>query len=1029
MMIVSFSGFLGSNPAAPAISTIIDNYPIVIYYWNYSKLRVVMKEKDFKSLLRYYLSCIDAEEAANLELWRSHENRSHVFLNNGTETLFSQNEVELSIFSNDECQKKFIKGKSLTTEIISDLYYGFPVSVDEKDILSPLFFKKVEVTFSDDGVIHIVSKNNDFFINRAHFIKEEYSVEKMQSIFEELVGEFGTFEARLKAAKSHIPSLQNNSNQWLEKPILFRANYHGVRSSLHYELSHLLKKNNVSSEETALKYFLQDINSADSSKNDISILEVQLLNNQQEEAVSQGLTESLSIVEGPPGTGKTQVVTALLASASYNNKKVLFASNNNKPVTDVYKRLGKCLEKNTDTFGNWLLRLGNRENTDDCCEKISKLLKDLNGRDLPNINLDNQRQKLSDLDNSINKARISLKKAIDLQEEISKLHSKEKSIEQKFPENWVQQFTKQDPCSLDETTLEQLEKHSRKGFWLWLRLNIFGWKHYRKKHNALLTKLCGHEECLSEFEEWLLLDEKNEEALNKSNNAVEYLWLHHKWTICLARRRRLEKKLMKQSSFSDVIALQKKKSELSQNLFEQTWLCNISNCVEEATESFEKYFIDIKPSGEGRYKRLAESVNKVKCFFPIWFTTTLSIGTTTPPKAGLFDLVVIDEAGQCDIPSVIPLLYRAKRAVIIGDPKQFKHITTLKDSLEHTIAKKYGVDEITDKWSFTKCSAFDRGYQSAGVTSFLKQHYRCHPDIIKFSNSNFYGGMIVDQVCLSQSQSQLPIEENGIIWHKVTGQTRKAMRGAWNPQEVEETSALFDSWEKQGLFADPEITYGIVTPFRKQVEEMRRALSKKPWFKAVENRFTIGTANSFQGSECNILVYSPVVAKEMEDYLIRIAATRKDLINVIVTRAKNLLYIVGDLNYIVNDPHFSQAVPPNTPLYKLAVYAEEISRRQKHPLYEAEEKMVDYLDELEFSYKSQYELTKDYYRLDFLVNSPSGEQYNIEVDGGDHDRANAIQKDEGRDAYTRSKGFKIIRFAARDVLNKPELVKARLRRL
>lgn len=977
----------------------------------------MVTEEEFKSLLKYYLSCIDAEEATNLQLRKNQENKSYIFLNTGEEALFSKDLPELQLPISDSYQRKFIERKAPNTETLIDLYYGFPVFVDERDMLSPLFFVKAEANFSDNKALHIFPQISSFSINRMHFIKE-YGAEETQRICEELEGEFGSFEARMKAAESYIPSLTNKSGgNWIEKPILFRTNYSGSRSGLRDDLTYLLKRDNPQSKETALKYFLQNaVKDTGSFKSDLPILEVGLLNDQQEEAVSKGLTEPLSAVTGPPGTGKTQVVTALLASAVYNNETVLFASNNNMPVDGVYDRLGQS----AGSLGNWLMRLGNRSKRQACYKQISELLERADARDLSDIDFDSQRHELSDLDNSIEEARASLKKAIRLQGEISKLHGKEKSIEQKLPESWVKQFSKEDPQSLDEAILKHLKRHSYKGLWLWLRLKIFGWAKYREKQNALLTKLCGGDESLSEFEEWLLLDEEGDEALNKSRRTVKYLWLHQKWAMCLIRRRRLEEKLSKQSSISDIIDLKKQKSKLSQKLFEHTWLYNISSGAKEATEAFKGYFKDIDNYDSGRYRRLAKSLNAVKRFFPIWITTNQSTSAIMPPEAGLFDLVVIDEAGQCDIPSVIPLLYRAKRAVIIGDPHQFKHITSLKDDLEHAIAQEIGIEGIVDEWSFTRRSAFDRSYASAGATSFLKQHYRCHPDIIEFSNLSFYGGKLVKQVGLSQFQNQLPIEESGLIWHNTVGQVKKAKTGAWNPQEIEKTAALFDRWEEQGLFTHPEITYGVVTPFRKQVQEMRKVLSRKPWFQAVEDRFTIGTAHSFQGSECDILVYSPVVAEGMADYLVKFAAAQEDLINVSVTRAKNLLYIVGDL-------HACQSASSDTPLYQLAAYAERIRKMHKHPLNVAEKRMADLLDELKLSYTPQYEFGD--YRLDFIMNSSSGEQYNIEVDGDIHLTADAIQHDERRDAYVQSKGMQIIRFAARDVINKPDLIKERLQRM
>ena len=201
---------------------------------------------------------------------------------------------------------------------------------------------------------------------------------------------------------------------------------------------------------------------------------------------------------------------------------------------------------------------------------------------------------------------------------------------------------------------------------------------------------------------------------------------------------------------------------------------------------------------------------------------------------------------------------------------------------------------------------------------------------------------------------------------------------------------------------------------------MKKALSKCFWYDSVKDRFTIGTVHSFQGSECDVLLYSPVVAEGMANHLLKFAAEKKDLINVTVTRAKNLLYIVGDL-------HACQSVPSDTPLYKLASYAELLRKQKQYPLNAVEKKMADILEDLKLYYVPQYELGQ--YRLDFLLNTPSGEHYDIEVDGDVHLTAKAIEHDARRDEYVKNRGFKIIRFAARDVLYRENLIKERLTRI
>ncbi len=976
-----------------------------------------MNKKTFQSLLKYYLSCMDAEEATQLQLRKNQENKTYIFLQgDGEETLFSKDLSQLDLPITQKQHKDFIERKAPNSETVIDLYYGFPVFVDEKDMLSPLFFMEVTAEFSDANTLRITPQEKRLTVNRKHFI-QDYNLVETQRICEELEGEFGSFAARIKAAESYIPSLAGKEEgAWIDRPILFRTNHNSSRSGVRYDLTCLLKDEEAHTKDTALRYFIHGHNKDSLIKISPPVLEIAPLNVQQEDAIVKGLTEPLSVVTGPPGTGKTQVVTALLASAVYNNETILFASNNNKPVDGVYHRLGQ----GTGTIGNWLMRLGNLDKRRECYASISSLLERAGTSNLEGISLDKEIEELFSLGQDIIKAQASLDKARLLQEDVTKLHNKENTIEQELPQNWTQQFVKSDPVALNQTVLKKVKKQSHPGFWLWVCRKFFDPEKFRNEHNALLTKLCGDNPILSEYESFLLLDEDWDEAISKAQQTTRHMQDHQNWVAYIQKRRNLEEKIVQHSTISDVFELKRQKSKASRTIFEKWWLDNIRNSTKEATESFKNYFKDIDDYGPGRHKRLEKSLSALKRFFPIWITTNQSTSAIMPPLDSLFDLVVIDEAGQCDIPSIIPLLYRAKRAVIIGDPQQLQHITSLKDDLEHMIVKKLDLENVADEWSFTRRSAFDRSFASTQCTSFLKQHYRCHPDIIEFSNLNFYDGKLVEQIALSQFQNRLPIEENGLIWHNVTGKALKARSGAWNPAEIAKTVETFERWAAQGLFSMPNITYGVITPFRRQADEMRRALSRSSWYESAKNRVTIGTVHSLQGSECDVLIYSPVVADGMDDYLVKFAATQKDLINVTVTRAKNLLYIIGDL-------HACQKAPPDTPLHQLAIYAEKLRKQKQYPLNEAEKAMSRVLDELEMSYVPQYILGQ--YRLDFMLNAPSGDRYDLEVDGDIHLTADAVKHDEMRDVFVENKGFKILRFSACDVMYKPELIKDRLMRV
>lgn len=76
-------------------------------------------------------------------------------------------------------------------------------------------------------------------------------------------------------------------------------------------------------------------------------------------------------------------------------------------------------------------------------------------------------------------------------------------------------------------------------------------------------------------------------------------------------------------------------------------------------------------------KELSEMHKLVAKFLPCWAVTSLSAKGRIPFAPAIYDLLIIDEASQCDIASILPLLYRAKRVVIIGDNKQLPHISSI----------------------------------------------------------------------------------------------------------------------------------------------------------------------------------------------------------------------------------------------------------------------------------------------------------------------------------------------------------------
>ena len=164
---------------------------------------------------------------------------------------------------------------------------------------------------------------------------------------------------------------------------------------LETELESLSRLPNTACEGTALGSWIAGIVSEQPEPTDSVLLEPLPLNSEQRTAIQQSLTRPLTVITGPPGTGKSQVVTALLMNAAWSGQRVLFASKNNKAVDVV--------EERANSFGSRpiMLRLGSNEHRRALASYLSALLgakATEEDRDSYESNLDTHRSLLSEME-------------------------------------------------------------------------------------------------------------------------------------------------------------------------------------------------------------------------------------------------------------------------------------------------------------------------------------------------------------------------------------------------------------------------------------------------------------------------------------------------------------------------------------------------------------------------------------------------------------------------------------------------------
>ena len=296
------------------------------------------------------------------------------------------------------------------------------------------------------------------------------------------------------------------------------------------------------------------------------------------------------------------------------------------------------------------------------------------------------------------------------------------------------------------------------------------------------------------------------------------------------------------------------------------------------------------------YKRIESMLTRL---MPICAVTSLSARGRLPFSAGCYDLVIIDEASQCDIASIIPLLFRAKRAVIIGDPNQLKHITTMTRQQDRELVEKHEIDAL---WSYCIHSLFDLAIAVGHGDDLvhLRDHHRSHASIIDFSNREFYNGLL--RVATDYSRLKFPYgPDKSVIWKNVTGETVRPQAGsAFNQMEID---AVIEQLRElvNGNYVG---TIGVVTPFKRQAELITYSLRERHsrlYDELVKNHdFISATAHKFQGDERDVIIFSPVVSNGAPQGTLNFLGSTPNLFNVAITRARASLIIIGNKAFCQN---------------------------------------------------------------------------------------------------------------------------------
>jgi len=278
---------------------------------------------------------------------------------------------------------------------------------------------------------------------------------------------------------------------------------------------------------------------------------------------------------------------------------------------------------------------------------------------------------------------------------------------------------------------------------------------------------------------------------------------------------------------------------------------------------------------------------------PAWIMPLNKVFDTLNPIENKFDIVIIDEASQSDISSLI-LLYMAKKVIIVGDDKQVSpsDVGVNIDKI-NMFRRKY----IKGKVANDDLYGIRASLYSIVSTTFqpisLREHFRSVPEIIGYSNKTSYDNQI-----LPLRDSNSSILKPAIIEHKVAG--KRDEKSKINRVEAETIVSLIEACLAMKEYKNS--TFGVISLLGDEQAELIQNLivQRIPATEIENHKILCGNSASFQGDERDVIFISLVDSSE-ENKSLRLVgegvegATRKRY-NVAVSRAKDQLWIVHSID-------------------------------------------------------------------------------------------------------------------------------------
>lgn len=352
----------------------------------------------------------------------------------------------------------------------------------------------------------------------------------------------------------------------------------------------------------------------------------------------------------------------------------------------------------------------------------------------------------------------------------------------------------------------------------------------------------------------------------------------------------------------DIPALAKESEEIQNTIYDciaelaalKAWKSFLQRLKEEHIKSMKAYLELIRRIGKGKGKfadinrlKAQEYLNKCVEAFPVWVMPLEVVWNNITPKPEMFDVIIVDEASQCGL-EAIPLFYMTKRIVIVGDDEQTspENPGLSLDTASYWFNKYVADINFSDVKFHMDSSLFGIGSHSCSTTVSLREHFRCMPEIISFSEKLCYS-----EIGLTPLKQYGPDRLPPLVDVHVKNARREKDKNHEEADEIVETICCICKDKKY----DGK-TIGVISLHSgggAQADLIKDKLLKKLGTKEMENRSLIcANPKDFQGDERDIVLLSLVVASNEDKRHLPLANQRdRQRFNVAASRAREQMIL------------------------------------------------------------------------------------------------------------------------------------------